>query len=577
MTSLSLSLRSAALLAAAATSHALLPAQCGVDPNYGTSIPLTDDSVSGVQMLGFAFPFAGASYDSVYVSSNGFVYLFDTTGSVLPPTNSRCCNGNVAGLLSSTSPMVCGMWEDLNPAAGGTVNFNALPGKALITWDNVPEFGNAGSANTFQIRLHATSGVIEMAFDSNTRAISHACLTGWSPSNGAADPGGSNLSAIPILAGSATVYELFGPGSFDLAQRSLQASPTSATSWIVDTPFGCALSSEYGRGCPKPCTFYEFFAGSTFDLSGGSLLFSAVGNGAYSVSTCPTNCFDTNFTNNLLLTDDSLSVGNALGFTFPFCGGSTTTVDVCSNGFVWLVSGSSGSFDWTPTVAELLALPARLCPLWMDLNPTAGGAVYFDALPGKALVTWNQVPAFGVAGSRNTIQVQIYPNGNLIVAWPQAVNNATTGGNAISGFSQGNGISDPSATDISMVPFSTGSGIPMRLAAQPGSRPVIGTTLMLEASQVRPGTLGGSLHIGTSNPNLDLTPIGLSGCTWLSTLDITLPLTVASPITTVSLPIPNLSSFIGRSLTTQVLMLDPSLGGALPLYLSNGLLLTFGN
>jgi hypothetical protein len=567
------SVRLAAVAAALAASSAL-SGQCGIDQNFGTVLPLTDDSVSLQQVLGFAFPFAGANYDAIYVSSNGFVYLFDTTGTVPPPAGSQCCNGNVAGLLASASPMVAGMWFDLNPSAGGSVYFNALPGRALISWVNVPEFGNAGSQNTFQIVLRS-SGVIEFIYDTNINSITHTALVGWSPGNGATDPGASNLSARPILASSATVYELFGPNSFDMASTSLQGNPTGPSSWIVDTPIGCAATSVYGRGCPRACDFYEVFPNSTFDLSGGSLLLTATGSGSYNVTTCATNCFDMGFTNNLMLGDDQLASAMPLGFTFPYCGGSTTAIDVCSNGFVWLQTGGPNS-DWTPSLNELLAQPARLCPLWMDLNPAAAGGVYFDALPGKALITWNQVPAFGATGSSNTIQMQLFPNGNIILAWPAANNNASTGGGAaITAFTQGNGIGDPGQTDVSAVPYTTGSGIPLRFTAQASSRPVIGTTVVLEATQVRAGTAAAALILGASNPNIDLTLFGLPGCTLLSTLDVNLSVPVSLPITTVSLAIPNLNSLVGRSLNTQMLMIDISLT-PIPAYLSNGLLLTLG-
>ena len=84
-------------------------------------------------------------------------------------------------------------------------------------------------------------------------------------------------------------------------------------------------------------------------------------------------------------------------------------------------------------------------------------------------------------------------------------------------------------------------------------------------------------RLSAMDESLEEAAMDLGGRPLRVVFDITLPLTVASPITTVALPIPNLRSFIGRSLTTQVLMVDPSLGGALPLYLSNGVLLTFGN
>src|SRR5690606_13426696 len=94
--------RSSAVLAALAATGSFLSAQCGINPNYGTNLGLGDDAVSPPQYLGFTFPFGGAFYDSVCVSSNGFLYLHDSTGTQPAPTASRCCNGDVSSLLSST-------------------------------------------------------------------------------------------------------------------------------------------------------------------------------------------------------------------------------------------------------------------------------------------------------------------------------------------------------------------------------------------------------------------------------------------------------------------------------------------
>lgn len=568
--------RAVVLAAAFAASSSMLAAQCAIDPAFGTNLGLTDDSVSPAQPLGFTFAFNGVNYDSVVVSSNGFLYLWDSLGSVPLPTGSLCCNGSSATLLASASPMICGLWQDLNPTNGGSVNFNALPGKALITWDNVPEYPNNGT-NSFQITLHA-NGVIDMFFDGNAACRTHTALTGWSEGAGATDPGASDLSALPLFPTTQTVYELFQSNTFDLAGGGFQASP-SGTGWVITPGVGCARVDRYGAGCPKPCEpFYELFTGSTFDMSGGSLLFTNTGNG-YLVTPCAANCFDTNFSGALALIDDSLAVGQALGFSFPFCGGSTSAIDVCSNGYIWLVSGSSTTADFSPSAAELLTNnPARLAACWMDLNPAAGGVVYFDALPGKAMVTWNQVYAYGTT-SPNTMQLQLFPNGDFILAWPTLVNNATTtAGDAIVGIGWGNNQPDPGSRDLSATAYVVGAGgSPLTLGAQAGSRPILGTTLTLEVTNVRPGTIAAALNLGFQNPNLNLGFLGLPDCTLLSSVDLSLGFVAASPVSTVSFGIPNLPSIIGGLMNTQAAAVDPSLGGALPAQLSNGAQLTFGN
>lgn len=565
-----------ALLAALSGSTERLLAQCGLDPNVGPNLNLTDDSLSSAQPLGFSFPFAGANYDTVYVSSNGFLYLFDSNGSVAPPTLSRCCNGTTAGLLASTSPMVCAMWQDLNPTAGGSVHFQAVSSsRALVTWMGVPEYGQTNTI-TMQIALHAT-GQIDVFLDAANTNATHTPLTGWSPGNGAQDPGSSDLSSMPLAPGSATVYEIFAVGTFDLGGVTFSAIPSGPTSWVVVPTTGCAFTSPVGLGCPKPCDTFEEFPQSTFDLAPGGLTFTALPDGSYRIAQCTSGCFDTNFANNLGLGDDALATGMNLGFTFPFCGGSTTSVDVCSNGFVWLVSGSTTSADFSPTADEFLNGPARIAALWMDLDARTTGGVYFDALPGKALVTWNQVPAFGMSGSSNTFQLQLFPNGDFTVTWTNALNNQTTGnGVGLTGYTQ-SGTVHGNRIDLSAsIPYVTGNGRPLVLRNQLGSQPVLGTTFQLEIADIRAGTVGGSLSLGATNPNLDLGFLGLVGCRLHASLDVSVPFAPVPPVTSLPLRIPNVNALVGRGLEAQAVLVDPSLGRAIPVYLSNGAHLTFG-
>ncbi|MBI5850184.1 MAG: hypothetical protein HZB39_03985, partial [Planctomycetes bacterium] len=63
------------------------------EPNLGTDLLLSDDSVSPRQSLGFSFPFAGGNVTTIAVSSNGFVWLDNSTANA-------CCNGDRAQFLA---------------------------------------------------------------------------------------------------------------------------------------------------------------------------------------------------------------------------------------------------------------------------------------------------------------------------------------------------------------------------------------------------------------------------------------------------------------------------------------------
>ena len=567
--------RSLLLAATLAASTAFATAQCAITLPLGTNLGLIlDDTLSAQTALGFQFPFNGVNYDSVYVCSNGFLYLFDSTGAVAPPTLSPYVP-TVATILASTSPMICGPWMDLDPQVGGTVNLNTFagpPASATITWDQVPE-RNQTHVNTFQITLW-DNGQMDFYWSPNFLNITHTALVGWSEGNGAADPGPTDFSSAVLTTSAFTAYELLGAGSFDLIGQGFTAIPAPGSFLIVPAP--CAGSSTYGQGCPKASTTYELFGGSTFDMSGGSLLFQNLG-GRYLVTTCATNCWDPAFVNNLGLGDDALALNQQLGFTFPFFGGgSTTAIDVCSNCFVWMNTGSSASADYSPTAAELLSNPPRLCPVWMDLNPLAGGGVYFDTTPSKAMVTWDNCFAFGTT-SPNSIQLQLFPSGDFIVAWQQVINNATLSADAICGFSQGNGASDPGPIDFSTaVPFTTGSGgTPVALAAQAGSRPQLGGTFVMEASNLPAGTLLGMTNVGFINPNIPLDFLGMDGCTLLTDIQGVFPMTLSLPGGMTSFGIPNVPAFAGGQMNAQAIVVNPSFN-PFGVAASNGVRMVFG-
>ena len=241
--------RSAIVAAALAASTALATAQCSITLPLGTNLGLVlDDSLSGQTPLGFQFPFNGLNYDSVYVCSNGFLYLFDSAGAVPPPTSTTWIP-SIATILASTSPMICGPWLDLAPNNGGTVNFNTFPGSpasATITWDQVPEVGQS-NLNSFQLRLW-DNGQMDFYWSPNVLNISHDAMVGWSEGNNTADPGATNFSSAPLNTAAVTAYELFGAGTFDLSGRGFTAIPIGNRYLIVPAP--CATSLAYGQGCP---------------------------------------------------------------------------------------------------------------------------------------------------------------------------------------------------------------------------------------------------------------------------------------------------------------------------------------
>lgn len=172
-------------------------------------------------------------------------------------------------------------------------------------------------------------------------------------------------------------------------------------------------------------------------------------------------CYDTTTGTNLTLGDDAVAQGLALGFTFPGPAGPVTSIDVASNGFLWLGS-STNSRCCTGNAAQFVTDGPSIAACWMDLNPSAGGSVTFQTFPGsgttpaRAVITWDAVPEFG-ATNVITAQVQLLASGEIVIF--QDPGNANPFHDMLMGVTQGNGAT-PNPLDFSAIgstPVVTGS------------------------------------------------------------------------------------------------------------------------
>ncbi|MBL8178872.1 MAG: hypothetical protein JNK48_29635 [Bryobacterales bacterium] len=116
-----------------------------------------------------------------------------------------------------------------------------------------------------------------------------------------------------------------------------------------------------------------------------------------------------------------------LPFAFPFYGQSWSSLWINSDGNVTFGEGDSQPV--TKTIGLLSGGPPRIAPIFADLDPSrTQGGVRFYADPAKAVITWFEVPEFGVTSRTNTIQLRIYPDGRIETAYPSvSVANGVTG------------------------------------------------------------------------------------------------------------------------------------------------------
>jgi len=117
--------------------------QFPTDPNGGTLLSLNDDdylqlSLTDAKQVGIY----GYTFGSFYLGSNGYI-TFDSndTDSTETPADHFALK------------RISALFDDLDPSAGGAVSWKQLPDRAVVTFENVPEAGDANSTNSFQIEM----------------------------------------------------------------------------------------------------------------------------------------------------------------------------------------------------------------------------------------------------------------------------------------------------------------------------------------------------------------------------------------------------------------------------------------
>lgn len=572
-----LSLRTLALAAAVACASGTLAAQISCyESNFGTALGSGDDSVFAIQPLGFAFPFAGQTYTDVHVTTNGLLYL-SNAGTPAPGThNGGSYSPTGSTLVAAAAPAIAPWWHDLNVVSPNAVHINQLsgPNRTVITWDHCVEYSYSNQV-TVQCQLYA-SGEIVFFYSANTAVASgNNCIVGFSPGGSVANPGGVDLSGNPSTTGS-TVYELFHSGTFpfDIQGRATIFTPNAAGGYDVDTNT-CVSSAHtsYGAGCVSLATsFYEQFGANSFDLgvaapASNSVLMTPAGGG-YLVTPGSANWF-THTTAGLGLGDDA-QAPLALPTPFTYPGGSTSTLGICSNGFIWLQPDVSN--DYSPSTGELLSQTPRLAPAWVDMVPDSSNDVYaeVDAVNNIAYVTWDSVATYASGGS---VRMQAAIDLNNMTVEYRYQDCTVPSAAAIVGWSIGGGAHDPAARDLTLsMPFVT----PMEtsaLALGASPSPVLGSNVTWTTANIPAAAVLSAqfLSFGAIAPGLDLGLFGAPGC--LQHIDPSLGagvLLAGSPTATFQAMIPNAVAWLGTHVYSQSVTLVPGIN-ALGLITSNGL------
>lgn len=336
-----------------------------------------------------------------------------------------------------------------------------------------------------------------------------------------------------------------------------------------------ASTSVFGNSCGgESRAFYELFDGPV-DLSG--LAMELVHNGnSYTVRTGGTYVPPTPSAATLALGDDSVTMVQLNG-AFPYLGGTTTSLEVCANGFVSAAPGNATPAIGTlPSVTNLLGSAQARWGTWHDFNPPQGGQVTFEQIGSVAYVTWDNVAHFLQPSPPSTWQLQFDLNtGNVTYAWQSlgTISGTSVNERWIVGYASAAPNQDLGSLDLSTaLPATFQAGANNRAALSLSSTtPNAGGNLMFTTTDYAPASPVGIqvLSLVQYNPGIDLSIAGMPGCrkfTGSEVTDVVLPVNGQS---TYSLLIPSAGVFFGLAIHSQTYALLPG-ANAIGLVASNG-------
>jgi len=530
---------------------------CNVDVNCPQGAAWANEIPAVAAMSSFGSIFCtGAMINNTLQDGRNFFLTADhcgvtsgSAGSLVVYWNyeNAVCGGSGAPLTQFTSGAT---WRAGNSTSDFTLlELNSTPNPA---WGITYAGWNRGTGNASSaVAIHHPSGdAKKISFENNPTSTtsyygtaspgngSHVRVIDWDL--GTTEPGSSGSPLFDanhriigqLHGGDAACGNDFSDwyGRFSASWTGGGTNSTRLSNWLDPNGSGAmtvdtlvpgagvvATATTYGVGCYQSYgAIAQSFAANTFDLGGTVatprvIRFTPI-TGGYSV-TDGTPAWFTPTSPNLAHGDDALTT-HTLPFSFNFPGGTTTSVRMVSNGFLWL-SNTQTDDDYTPTIGELASGAARFAPAWMDLNPTAAGTTHFDVDPSNTAVyfTWSGVPHWtsGTYGAGNTFQLVLRSNGEAEFRYRAVPNQINT---SVVGWSRGSTGAPPSIDLSTALPKTVTSAGP-GLTFTPVNRPVIGTTqVMLFGNVPNPSSTTGAMVIDfVSIPGgLDLGYVGAEGC-----------------------------------------------------------------
>ena len=153
--------------------------------------------------LGHTFPYYGGTFTDAWMSTNGFIMLYDPTTQFgnSNTSNSYCCSGQdmTTATNGSFSFMLAPLWTDLkdyNLTNDDGYYYETGTGGSSFLWYNVKEYGQTNNNNTFKVDLWP-DGSFDFIYD-EVAVTNHTTFIGFSGDTSFGDATklwmGSNIS-----------------------------------------------------------------------------------------------------------------------------------------------------------------------------------------------------------------------------------------------------------------------------------------------------------------------------------------------------------------------------------------------
>ena len=330
--------------------------------------------------------------------------------------------------------------------------------------------------------------------------------------------------------------------------------PVIEVSLLPAGPGSFGTNTALGDGCVRSfASAYESFAtAAAFDLSNSAMSLLASGTGYIGVPGVvgfvpPTPAAA------LVAVGDNVQETVTLSSPFPFPGGTTSALTVCSNGFVSVATGNGTGT--TPSVTTMLNFAQTAWGDWHNYLPTGGanGNVKHEEVGSLSIFTWDAVLDFGTGAGPNTWQLQFdRSTGSVHFVWGTM---SLAGNGHLVFYSRGGPSVDPGNTDLSVALPTTGITIVgvdvLALAVAATSRPVAGTSWNLDVTNIPATGLIGVDIFGLADPGInDLGFLGMPGCGLRATLDLLSGWLVIGSSHAHSFPLPASPGLVGIDLFT---------------------------